>query len=61
VTQYTSTRRRTRISRSGSLWELGLLSFIAAYREIFETVLFYRALWAQGDHLPIALAYGPKT
>ena len=34
----------------GTLWALASVSFIAAYREIFETVLFYEALWAQaGD------------
>lgn len=40
-----------------SLWGLAALAFIAAYREIFETVLFYRALWVQGDHAAIALGF----
>jgi len=31
----------------GSRWTLALLSFIAVYREVFETVLFYQALWVQ--------------
>lgn len=31
----------------GSLWGLSGLAFIAVYREIFETVLFYQALWLQ--------------
>jgi high-affinity iron transporter len=31
----------------GTLWTLTLVSFIAVYREVFETVLFYQALWAQ--------------
>lgn len=30
-----------------TLWALALVSFFAVYREIFETVLFYQALWAQ--------------
>lgn len=30
-----------------TLWSLALVSFFAVYREIFETVLFYQALWAQ--------------
>lgn len=30
-----------------ALWTLSLVSFFAVYREIFETVLFYQALWAQ--------------
>jgi high-affinity iron transporter len=32
---------------SGTLWTLMLVSFLAVYREVFETVLFYQALWAQ--------------
>jgi len=32
---------------SGTLWTLSGLSFIAVYREAFETILFYQALWAQ--------------
>jgi high-affinity iron transporter len=30
-----------------TLWTLGLVSFLAVYREIFETILFYEALWLQ--------------
>ncbi|MEE9278850.1 MAG: cytochrome c/FTR1 family iron permease [Myxococcota bacterium] len=37
---------RTALSR-GSLWTLAAVSFIAVYREILETVLFYQALWVQ--------------
>ncbi|HFD80077.1 MAG TPA: c-type cytochrome [Gammaproteobacteria bacterium] len=33
----------------GTLWGLAGLSFIAVYREVFETVLFYQALWMQTD------------
>ena len=32
---------------SGALWGLSSLAFIAVYREIFESVLFYQALWLQ--------------
>jgi len=32
-----------------TLWGLAGLSFIAVYREMFETVLFYQALWVQSD------------
>lgn len=32
---------------SGTLWTLAGLSFIAVYREAFETILFYQSLWAQ--------------
>jgi high-affinity iron transporter len=31
----------------GTLWGISVLSFIAVYREVFETILFYQALWAQ--------------
>jgi len=34
---------------SGTLWTLAGLSFVAVYREAFETILFYQALWAQTD------------
>jgi len=34
---------------SGTLWTLTGLSFVAVYREAFETILFYQALWAQAD------------
>lgn len=35
----------------GTLWALAGLSFLAVYREAFETVLFYQALWQQaGDN-----------
>ncbi|XQW85837.1 FTR1 family protein [Thalassotalea piscium] len=35
--------------RSGTLWGLTLLSFIAVYREVFETVLFYQSLLTQAS------------
>ncbi len=35
---------------SNTLWALSGLSFIAVYREIFETILFYQALWTQTDY-----------
>jgi high-affinity iron transporter len=34
---------------AGTLWGLAGLSFIAVYREVFETILFYQALWVQAD------------
>lgn len=30
-----------------SLWLLAFLAFIAVYREVFETILFFQALWLQ--------------
>ena len=32
---------------SRTLWSLSLLAFFAVYRELFEVILFYEALWAQ--------------
>ncbi|MES0874426.1 cytochrome c/FTR1 family iron permease [Sinimarinibacterium thermocellulolyticum] len=32
-----------------SAWFLALLSFVVVYREVFETILFYAALWSQGQ------------
>ena len=43
---------------SGTLWTLSGLSFIAVYREAFETILFYQALWVQtgetGQHMVLS-------
>lgn len=33
-----------------SAWFLFVLSFVVVYREVFETILFYMALWAEGSH-----------
>lgn len=30
-----------------TLWTLAFISFLAVYREVFETILFYQALWIQ--------------
>ena len=38
----------------GSTWFLFGLSFVAVYREVFETIIFYAALGAQGDSLAMA-------
>ena len=34
-----------------SAWFLFLLAFLVVYREVFETILFYAALWSQGGQL----------
>jgi high-affinity iron transporter len=40
---------------NGALWSIALVAFIAVYREVFETVLFYQTLWLQagsgGQHM----------
>jgi len=38
-----------RALNAGTLWGLAGLSFIAVYREVFEMILFYQALWVQTD------------
>ncbi|MEK9280830.1 MULTISPECIES: cytochrome c/FTR1 family iron permease [unclassified Bradyrhizobium] len=43
-------RERMANALSGSsAWLLFGLAFIVVYREVFETILFYAALWAQGN------------
>lgn len=32
-----------------TLWTVAVISFLAVYREVFETILFYQALWIQVD------------
>jgi high-affinity iron transporter len=50
---------RVRSALSGrTLWALASVSFLAVYREAFETVLFYQALWVEagpGGHLAVGL------
>ena len=36
-----------------SAWFLFLLAFVVVYREVFESILFYAALWSQGSGLAI--------
>jgi len=43
---------------SGTLWTLTGLSFIAVYREAFETILFYQALWVQTGEAGHSMALG---
>ena len=42
--------------KPGAAWGLAGMAFLAVYREVFETVLFYQALWAQAPEAlwPIA-------
>ncbi|MEO6747141.1 MAG: cytochrome c/FTR1 family iron permease [Caldimonas sp.] len=43
---------------SRTAWLLFGLSFVAVYREVFETVLFYAALWTEGNGLPLLAGLG---
>jgi len=47
-----------RAMNSGTLWGLAGLSFLAVYREVFETILFYQALWVQTDQAGKSMATG---
>jgi high-affinity iron transporter len=47
---------RDKLSRAlskQSAWFLFLLSFIVVYREVFETILFYAALWTSGSEVAV--------
>lgn len=46
--QYIREKIGAALSRQ-SIWGLFLLSFVVVYREVFETILFYVALWSQGN------------
>lgn len=54
---YIQAKIKTQLSKH-SLWGLAALSFVAVYREIFETVLFYSAMWEQGAHSAILAGIG---
>lgn len=41
----------------GTLWGLAAISFLAVYREVFETVLFYQALLTQGNTSPVLTGF----
>ena len=41
-----------------SAWFLFLLAFVVVYREVFETILFYAALWSQGTQLAMLSGAG---
>jgi len=41
-----------------TLWVLTFIAFIAVYREVFETVLFYQALWLQAEPGTVSSLWG---
>jgi len=56
---YIESRVRAALS-SRTLWTLASISFLAVYREAFETVLFYQALWIEagpGGHLMVGAGF----
>ncbi|MCK7460360.1 cytochrome c/FTR1 family iron permease [Idiomarina sp. ATCH4] len=44
--------------KQGALWGLAGLAFLAVYREVFETVLFYQSLLLQAQDKGTSVAYG---
>lgn len=50
--QYVKQRMSHALSKR-SAWFLALLAFVVVYREVFETILFYAAMWTQGAHRAI--------
>ncbi|RMF08737.1 MAG: iron permease [Alphaproteobacteria bacterium] len=46
--QYIADRMSKALTRR-SAWLLFLLAFVVVYREVFETILFFVALWSQGN------------
>lgn len=47
--KYLNDKLSAALSRKSAFFMFGL-AFIAVYREVFETILFYAALWEQGNH-----------
>lgn len=50
--QYIHEKLSAALNRKSAFFMFGL-SFIAVYREVFETILFYAALWEQGSHAAV--------
>ena len=50
--QYIHEKVSAALNRKSAFFMFGL-SFIAVYREVFETILFYAALWEQGSHAAV--------
>ena len=47
--QYYIREKVAKALSGNSAWLLFGLAFIVVYREVFETILFYAALWTQGN------------
>src|SRR3546814_5958743 len=46
--RYIASKMNSALSR-GSAWFMAGLAFVVVYRAVFETILFYAALWTQGN------------
>ena len=52
---------RERMSKAlskGSAWFLFALAFLVVYREVFETILFYAAMWTEGAEVAVLSGAG---
>jgi high-affinity iron transporter len=45
------------LNKKSAFFFLFLLSFVAVYREVFETILFYIALWTRGNGMSILAGF----
>ncbi|MFT4935333.1 MAG: high-affinity iron transporter [Pseudoalteromonas distincta] len=54
----TYVKQRLAAALSKSAWFLFLLAFVVVYREVFETILFYAAMWSQGARAAILAGAG---
>jgi high-affinity iron transporter len=50
--------RGARSIGTGAAWGLAFMAFLAVYREVFETVLLYQALWTQAPGREAAILAG---
>lgn len=55
--QYIKEKVSNALSRRSG-WFLFVLAFVVVYREVFETILFYVALWTQGNHQAVLAGAG---
>lgn len=55
--QYIQEKVSAALSRRSG-WFLFVLAFVVVYREVFETILFYVALWTQGNHQAVLVGTG---
>lgn len=51
----------TQALSKGSAWFLFSLSFLVVYREVFETILFFSAMWSQGNGGAVLAGAGVAT
>ena len=51
----------TQAMSKGSAWFLFGLAFLFVYREVFETILFYSAMWSQGNGGAVLAGAGVAT